>query len=71
MENNNTFIENNIHSIDDESLNFEKDLDAKLNAFDINNIKKERKFLSIFALDFEIGHIDLKIIILENENSDL
>ena len=43
---------NYIHSIDDESLNFEKDLDANLNAFNISNIKKERKFLSILTLDF-------------------
>ena len=45
LENNDIFIENYIYSIDDESLNFEKDLDANLNSFDISNIKKERRFL--------------------------
>ena len=52
-------------------MNFEKDLDANLNAFNISNIKKERKFLYIFKLDFEIDNIDLKTIILENDNFDL
>ena len=39
--------------------------------FDLNEFKKERKYLNLFTIESDVDNINLKNIILGNEESDL